>query len=207
MVDLRDVVDGTVGQGKADSHSDSGSEWSMDEADIESLLETRVALDLMDPHAAVDQALLQRLDNALEALRVPPLVRLDIHLHHTGKVTSAHVRTWMRGGPTVCAVLLTRRRAQLASKANQVLAHVIPLWEAAVLAVQQREAVLHTALMRLTAGEARLSPYVRLWWTVLCARCGSSSPHAAAEQCSRRFEDQTLRPQEENRTTEHGGWR
>ena len=52
MVDLRDVVDGTVGQGKADSHSDSGSEWSMDEADIESLLETRVALDLMDPHAS-----------------------------------------------------------------------------------------------------------------------------------------------------------
>ena len=106
VVDLRDVVDGTVGQGKADSHSDSGSEWSMDEADIESLLETRVALDLMDPHAAVDQALLQQLDNALEALRVPPLVRLDIHLHHTGKVTSAHVRTSICGGPHgLCGVV------------------------------------------------------------------------------------------------------
>lgn len=47
---------------------------------------------------------------------------------------------------------------QLASKATEVLEHIVPLWEAAVIAVHQRETVLENALSGLTDGSTSLLP-------------------------------------------------
>ena len=101
---------------------------------------------------------------------MPALIKLDLHLKYTGQVNSVHVRrarvVVACRGPALTAAHRTRMTVadvgQLASKATEVLEHVVPLWEAAVTAVHQRETVLENALSSLTDGNSTLLPYV-LW--------------------------------------------
>ena len=60
----------------------------------------------------------------------------------------------------VCNARFSCVTPQLALKATEVLQHVLPLWEAAQLAVQQREKCLAHALQKLTNGHTLFQPCV-----------------------------------------------